>query len=292
MEIGIGLPATIPGTEGQAMLEWARQAEAQGFSSLGVLDRLVYPNYEALISLAAAAAVTTRIRLATTILIAPLHANTALLAKQTASIDRLSGGRLVLGLAVGGREDDYAASGLSLKTRGNMFDVQLDELKRLWAGESRGFAGGIGPAPARQSGPEVIIGGQAPAAFERAARHGSGWIMGGGTPDMFAQAILSVKQAWQAAGRTDRPRTMSLAYFSLGADARKNADWYLHDYYAFAGPFADMVAQGAAVSEEMVRQYAAGFAAAGCDELIFFPCSADPGQVGLLAAAVQSYLKP
>jgi hypothetical protein len=116
--------------------------------------------------------------------------------------------------------------------------------------------------------------------------------MGGGTPDMFGQALSAVKQAWQAAGRTDKPRTMALAYFSLGPDARKNADWYLHDYYAFAGPFADMVAQGAAVSEQMVQQYAAGFAAAGCDELIFFPCAPDPGQVGLLASAVQSYLKP
>jgi alkanesulfonate monooxygenase SsuD/methylene tetrahydromethanopterin reductase-like flavin-dependent oxidoreductase (luciferase family) len=292
MEIGIGLPATIPGVEGGTVLEWARKADARGFSSLGVIDRLVYANYEPLIALAAAVAVTERIRLTTAILIAPLRSNTALFAKQAASIDRLSGGRLVLGLAVGGREDDFTASGLSMKMRGKAMDEQLEELKRVWAGEQRGFAGGIGPSPARQGGPELIIGGQVEAAFRRAAQHGSGWIMGGGTPDDFAKGLASVTQAWKAAGRTDKPRNLALCYFSLGPDARKNADGYLRDYYAFAGPYVDMIAQGAAVSEEMVRSYAGGFEAAGCDELICFPCSPDPGQVDLLAAAVAQYLRP
>src|SRR2546423_11005399 len=112
MEIGIGLPAAIPGVDGRTVIEWARRADAQGFSWLGVIDRLVYPNYEPLIALAAAAAVTQRARLVTAVLLAPLHANSALLAKQAATIDRLSGGRLVLGLGVGSRPDDFDASGV------------------------------------------------------------------------------------------------------------------------------------------------------------------------------------
>jgi alkanesulfonate monooxygenase SsuD/methylene tetrahydromethanopterin reductase-like flavin-dependent oxidoreductase (luciferase family) len=122
MDVGIGLPATIPGVGRDQLLEWARRADARGFSSLGTIDRIVYDNYEPLIALAAAAAVTERIRLATTILIALYRSNGALVAKQAASLDRLSNGRLLLGVAVGGREDDYAASGVDFHTRGPRFE--------------------------------------------------------------------------------------------------------------------------------------------------------------------------
>src|SRR5215210_5496596 len=158
MDVGIGLPSTIPGVERAQVLEWARRAEQRGFSSLGTIDRIVYDNYEPLIALAAAAAVTERIRLATTILIAPYRANGALVAKQAASVDRLSNGRLVLGAAVGGREDDYEASGVDFHSRGRLFDEMLDQWERIWKGESFGAAGRIGPEPVNGR-PTLIIGG-------------------------------------------------------------------------------------------------------------------------------------
>ncbi len=287
MDVGIGLPNTIPGTAGRTIVEWARRAEEAGFSTLGTIGRLVYPNYDDLIALAAAAAVTERIRLTTSILIAPLHANAALLAKQAASLDRLSGGRLVLAVGLGGRDDDFEASGLPTTGRGRRLDEQLEEMKRIWSGEERGYAGAIGPAPAREGGPQLIVGGQSEAAFRRAARFSDGWIMGGGTPEMFTQMAAAVDQAWQAAGRSDRPRKLSLAYFALGPRAREHADSYLKHYYGWLGDFADQIAAGAAVSEEMVRGYVAAFERAGCDELILIPCSSELDQVKLLAEAVK-----
>ena len=96
-------------------------------------------------------------------------------------------------------------------------------------------------------------------------------------------AGAAVDQAWQDAGREGRPRKLSLAYFALGPDARQAADTYLKRYYAFTGPVADQIAAGAAVSPDQVRGAASAFEQAGCDELIFVPCSSNPDQVGLLA---------
>src|SRR5258708_24393358 len=107
MDIGIGLPTQIPDVAGKVLVDWAVRAEEAGFSSLGTVGPLVYPNYDDLIALAAAAAVTNRIRLTTSVLLAPLHANAALLAKQAASLDRLSGGPLLLVLGTGGRGDHF-----------------------------------------------------------------------------------------------------------------------------------------------------------------------------------------
>ena len=285
MDIGIGLPTTIPGAERDQVLEWARRAEARGFSSLGTIDRIVYDNYEPLIALAAAAAVTERIRLASTILIAPYRANGALVAKQAASIDRLSNGRLVLGVAVGGREDDYTASGVDFHARGRSFDQMLQQWHDVWAGESFGTAGAIGPRPPRGR-PTLIVGGAVEAAFDRAARYGDGWIMGGGSPDQFAERSAKARAAWEAAGREGDPRLMSLAYFALGDRAEQAADVYLRDYYAFTGDYAGMIADSAAKDPGTVTQYVQGFSEAGCDELIFMPCDPAPGQVDLLADAV------
>jgi alkanesulfonate monooxygenase SsuD/methylene tetrahydromethanopterin reductase-like flavin-dependent oxidoreductase (luciferase family) len=280
MDIGIGLPNAVRGVDRAGTVEWARRAEAAGFSSLGTLDRIVFANYESLISLAAAAAVTERIRLVTDILIAPLRANTALLAKQTATLDHLSDGRLVLGLSPGGREDDYAVSGIDFRARGRAFDRQLEELGPLWRGET-----GVGPPPARGERPGLLIGGQSDKAFARAARYADGWTMGGGTPDMFGAAREKLRAAWEAEGRDGEPRTMALFYFALGDRAEEDAREDLIDYYGFLGDLAEQIVAGAAKDEDTVRGYLSAFEAAGLDEVICFPTSIDPAQVELLAGA-------
>ena len=286
MKIGIGLPTTVPGATREQLLDWAKRADAAGFSTLGTIDRIVYPNHEPLIAFAAAAAVTERINLTTAILLLPTRASAAAVAKQTASVQALSGGRLVLGAAVGGREDDFRAAGVPFEDRGRRFEEMLDEIKRLWAGEGRGFAGGVGP-DVSDNPPPIIVGGQADAAFRRAAKYGDGWIMGTAPPEYFPPAVEKLEAAWRAEGREGEPRKVSLTYFSLDDDPEARARSTIGHYYAIASEYAEMMVAGTAKGEDEVGERVRAFEEVGCDELIMCPASADPDQVDKLAAAVR-----
>jgi alkanesulfonate monooxygenase SsuD/methylene tetrahydromethanopterin reductase-like flavin-dependent oxidoreductase (luciferase family) len=284
MDIAIGLPNAVKGTTGEQILEFARRAEARGFSTLGTIDRVVYDNYDPFVALGAAAAVTDRIGLATTVCIAPPRGNDVLVAKQALSVQALSGGRFKFAIGLGARDDDYQASGVPTSNKGERLDQLLETVKSVFDGEEFGFAGAIGPRASDP--PPIILGGTVEASFQRAARFGDGWIMGGGAPDQFGQAVEGVRSAWSEAGRDGDPYLGSLAYFSLGPDAEKNAQENIGHYYAFAGDeVAGMIAGSAATSPEMVQQYVSGFGEAGCQELVLFPGSSDPEQVDLLADA-------
>jgi alkanesulfonate monooxygenase SsuD/methylene tetrahydromethanopterin reductase-like flavin-dependent oxidoreductase (luciferase family) len=279
MDVAIGLPNAVPGTTGPQLTEWARRAEERGFSSLGTIDRIVYENYEPLTALAAAAAVTERIGLYTSVLLGPLRTNATELAKQALSVNALSGGRFVLGIGIGGREDDYRASGLEMSGRGAKIDAALERIKEVWSGSEK-----IGPSVSGPPG--LVVGGSVDASFARAARFGDGWIAGGSGPDEFAAGAEKVKAQWAQAGRDGEPRLVGLAYFSLGDDAEANANGYLNDYYGWLGDeLAGMIAGAAAKDAGTVRQYLDAYESAGCDELILFPASADAEQVDLLAEA-------
>lgn len=272
MDIGVGLPSTVRGASGETLVEWAKTAEQAGFSTLATLGRLVYDSYDGLVALSAAAAVTSRVKLATAILLSPLHGNGAVLAKQAASLDRLSNGRLVLGMAAGSRPDDFRAADVPMKGRGAFLERQVTEARAIWAGERRGFAGGIGPTPVRPGGPEIMLGGHSPRAVERAARLADSWISGGGGVEMFAGGAAAFRAAWAAAGRTEAPRVVALTYFSLGPHAEDLADRYISEYYGFAPPYAQIVLRGAAVGAARLKDTLARLEAAGCDEVLLTPC--------------------
>ncbi len=278
MDLAIGLPNAVPGTTGAQLTEWARRAEARGFSSLGTIDRLAYPNLEPLTSLAAAAAVTERIGLATTVLLGPLRVNPVALAKQVASLHAISGGRMTLGIGLGGREDDYELAGVDTGSRGRDLDAMLARIREVWEGGEMG--------PNHDSRPRVLVGGSVEASFERAARFGEGWIAAGAPPDQFAEWRQGFEAAWSQAGRGEQPQNASLAYYSLGDRAEEDARAYLTDYYAWLGEdTANFIAGSAAKDPETVRQYVEAFEGAGCQELFLFPSSSDPRQVDLLADA-------
>ncbi len=287
MQTGIGLPASIPGVRGNVILDWARRADTGPFSSLGIIDRLVYPNYEPLITLAAAAGTTQRIRLMTTVLLAPLR-NTGVLAKQAASLDALSGGRLTLGLGIGDREDDFRAAPASFRDRGRRFEEQLATMRRIWAGEpATEGAGPIGPPPARSGGPEVLIGGFSPAAVRRVGRWADGYISGGADPDSARKLYATAAEAWRAEGRPGKPRFVGCAYFGLGPDAAEGIGAYIRSYYGYLGPQIEGAVQATPATPEAVKQTIQAFADAVADELMLWPCLAHLDQVDRLAALVK-----
>jgi alkanesulfonate monooxygenase SsuD/methylene tetrahydromethanopterin reductase-like flavin-dependent oxidoreductase (luciferase family) len=286
MDVGIGLPATIAGTRGSLILDWAKRADSGPFSSLGIIDRLVYPNYESLITLAAAAAVTDRVRLMSTILIAPLR-GAGVLAKQAASIDALSGGRLTLGLGVGAREDDFNAAPATFHDRARRFEEQLELMKRVWSGQpASDEVGPIGPPPARPGGPELLVGGYSPPAIRRVGRWGDGYISGG-IPDPEQVRLLFdlAEESWRAEGREGKPRLVASLYYALGPNAERGGD-YLRDYYGYFGPAADDMARSIPSSPEAVEGLIRGFGEVGADEVICWPTVAELDQVDRLADLV------
>jgi alkanesulfonate monooxygenase SsuD/methylene tetrahydromethanopterin reductase-like flavin-dependent oxidoreductase (luciferase family) len=270
VKVGIGLPSAVPGTDGAFLVEWAARADAGPFSTIGVLDRLVYDSIEPFVALSAAAAVTSRVGLATMIAIGPLR-SPAMLAKQAVSVDALSGGRLTLGLAVGARRDDYDAAGADLRTRGARLSEQLAYL--------RGELDGTGIGPVRSM--EFLVGGDSGPAFARMARYGDGYAHGGGPPRAFASAAARARAAWHDFERPGEPRLWGQGYFALGDPERGCA--YLRDYYAFTGPFADKIAAGNLTSARAVKDFVRGYEAEGCDELILFPTVADLNDLDRLA---------
>jgi alkanesulfonate monooxygenase SsuD/methylene tetrahydromethanopterin reductase-like flavin-dependent oxidoreductase (luciferase family) len=283
MDIGIGLPNPIPETPGDLITKWARRADEAGFSTLATIDRIAYPSYESLIALSAAAAVTERIGLMTNVLLAPTR-NPVLLAKEAAGVDQISGGRLTLGMAVGGRADDYELAGPSFSDRGRRFEQDLELMHDAWAGKPIGdkpVVPGPNPRP-----PKILIGGMSDDTPARVAKWASGWTMGGSPPDQLAPFADKVRVAWKDAGRTGEPRIVALTYFSLGDDVIDASMNYLRDYYGFLGDFADVIAQFALRSPEAIRDAVAAYKDAGADLLILDPTVADLKQLDRLAEVV------
>jgi alkanesulfonate monooxygenase SsuD/methylene tetrahydromethanopterin reductase-like flavin-dependent oxidoreductase (luciferase family) len=282
MRVGIGLPAAVPGVDATVIGPWAAECERTGFSSLGVVDRLVYDNLDPLVALAAAAANTQRIELLTTVLNVGYRRNPIVLAKQIASVDRLCRGRLTAGLALGGWPEDYAVSDAPLSARGARFDATLAAMRRVWSGA---VSGASGPMPARPTGhPRVLIGGLVPASFARGAAYGDGWVAPSFGMPVLMDGINSAQRAWRQAGRRGRPRIVVERYFSLGDGANEIADDYLMHYYG--SEYFPAVRADALTSREGIRVEMRRLADAGCDDVVLLPCSGELDQVGHLADVV------
>jgi alkanesulfonate monooxygenase SsuD/methylene tetrahydromethanopterin reductase-like flavin-dependent oxidoreductase (luciferase family) len=276
MQVGVGLPTGVPGTDADLIVRWARQADAGPFASLGVLDRIIYDSIDPIVGLSAAAAVTERIELVTSILISPLR-ETSTLAKQLASLAALAPGRLTVGTAIGARGDDYEANEFSKGNRGRRLTEQLAQLRTL-------DGDGIG-APGFEPPLRLLVGGTSGPAYARVAQLADGWIHNGSPPKIFRRQLDDARAAWADAGRPGQPEVWSMAYVGLGDAAEAGRD-YLLDYYAFTGAFARRIADGLLTTPLQVREYVRAYEDAGCDHLILFPTVPEIEQLDLLAEVV------
>jgi alkanesulfonate monooxygenase SsuD/methylene tetrahydromethanopterin reductase-like flavin-dependent oxidoreductase (luciferase family) len=282
MDIGIGLPNAVPGTTGADLVEWGRRADKAGFSTVASIGAVSYPSFEELTVFAAVAAVTERVRLTTNVLIGPAR-SAAELAKQAATVDQISGGRLTLGIGVGWREADFALTGRDFGSRGRDFDRMLADLKRAWAGEALSDdTRPPSPRPVQDPLP-ILVGGTSDATLRRVVDHGIGWTAGGMPPDAIPPFAEKVRQAWSEGGRDGRPRITALAYFSMG-DVEELSKRNLVDYYLPRGEdMARMVADRALRGADAIAGAIKAYADAGVDELVLDATVADPDQVDLLA---------
>ncbi len=296
--LGIALP-NLPGVTPPLLPEFARHIEAGGFEAVWSLDRLVYENPEPLMALAACAAVTSRVRLGTSILLAPLHPP-IVLAKQLATIDLLSNGRLIVGVGIGGRPDDFSGAGVPFDHRGGRTVEAIRIMKRVWAGEAtkhegRHFrleCGPVGPTPVQRPHPPVWMGGIQEAALRRVGRIGDGFIgTGGAGPEGFRAAWQRVQQSLAEAGRSvDTFPNACLAYFNVGDDrerAKQEAMATLVRYYGpqFTSWFDPERALVFGPPNECARRIQA-YLDAGVRQLILVPTTLDVAQVDRIAREV------
>ena len=283
MRIGIGLPNQVRDVRPAVIPEWAEVAEQAGFSSLSTVGRIAYPGVADTVALAGAAGATSTIGLLSTVLLATVWPP-ALLAKEIAGIDGISGGRLTLGVGVGGRADDFVAEGYGMDGRGQRFDQDLDIYHDIWNG--RPYAGSDNPAVPRGTRQvPLLFGGSSPAAFKRMARRGAGYIAPSLRPEAVAGTFDMARSAWREAGRAGEPRLVAINYFAVG-DADAGRDDVHHYYRNFGNEVADLIAGGLRGTRDSILEAVKAFQDLGADELILNPSVDDINEVSRLADIV------
>jgi alkanesulfonate monooxygenase SsuD/methylene tetrahydromethanopterin reductase-like flavin-dependent oxidoreductase (luciferase family) len=289
MKIGMNIPVMVPGLDRDRILAWCRGIDAGPYSSLAVGERINFPNPAAMVILSVAAGVTERVKIMSYVLIMPMH-NAVNRAKELATIDVVSNGRLCLGVGAGARDEDYRAVGATFgKRRLSQLEEQVAVMKRVWAGEIvvEGPLLPVGPEPVQTGGPEVLVA----SLSEPAIRHVSRWADGiagfsfGPSIEEIETTFERARRFWGESGRETEPRLVTSFWFALGGRAREQLDDYLHRYLNFMGaeatrnlaPTVTTTSASALVdAARMVRDL-------GCDELILVPTTSDPEEVDRVA---------
>ncbi len=279
MDIGIALPQMAVGLDRGRVEAWCRGIDEGPYSSVSAGERITFHNLEGITLCTAAAMLTQRVRVFLNVAVVPWHAP-AMLAKQLATMDVLSGGRVDVAVGVGGRQQDYDALGSPFARRHSRVDTTVGELRRLWSGGLAADGQPIGPPPVQPGGPPILCSGMGPKSLARAATWAdgvSGFAVTGNPADA-DRTFRATEKAWIDAGRNTRPRLVTGVFVALGDDGRKT----LHDFAArylnvFGAEIAEMMAGAMSVySADRLRSVISAIKATGCDELILVPADSDP----------------
>jgi len=290
MKIGVCIPYMARNLDRARILTWARKIDQGPFDSLSCGERITGHTYEMRTLLAAAAAVTERVRLIPALYVLPMH-SAVLTAKEVATLDVVSSGRVAVTVGVGGREKDYQAVGASFERRHERMDRQVEEMRKVWRGE-RLFEGcdEVGPVSPQGANIPIYAGAMRPKAIARAAKWANG-IYGtsmAGDREGHEAIYDMARNAWKVAGRQDKPYLIGSFWYSLAPDAKENLQGYVYDYMKIAGN--DIARHYAAAmtrhTPEAVREAIENLRAAGADEALLVPATTDYAEVDRLAEIV------
>lgn len=288
----MALPTMADGWTRSTYTDWCRGIDDGPFASVSCGERITFHNVEMLTTLSAAAALTERVDVFVNLAVAPWH-STVLLAKQLATLDVISDGRLTVGLGVGGRKQDYDAVGASFRARHQRLDDQVAELRRLWSGEAPvEGAPPLGPPPVQDGGPPLLSGAMGPKAMRRAAAWAegiSGFSLNGDPAELVPQFDLA-RATWRDVGRADQPRLVFACFYALGDDSEATLRRFTHRYLEiFGDDFARAMADQAALhSAAALRDMLQAVAEIGCDEAVLVPASTDPACLEGAIDAIQA----
>jgi alkanesulfonate monooxygenase SsuD/methylene tetrahydromethanopterin reductase-like flavin-dependent oxidoreductase (luciferase family) len=292
MKIGMNVPIMAPGLDRKEILAWCRGIDEGPYSSLGVGERINFPNPAAMPILSVAAAVTERVEIMSYVLIMPMH-NAVNRAKELATIDIVSNGRLCLGVGAGAREEDYRAVGASFgKRRLSQLEEQVAIMKRVWAGEIvvEGPLLPVGPAPVQPGGPEILVASLSEAAIKHVSRWADG-IAGfsfGPSIQEIETTFERARRFWRESNREAEPRLVTSFWFALGNNARGQLDDYLHRYLNFFGQEASkQLAKSVKLdSPGALRDMIRRVEDTGADEVSLVPTTRDPAELERVSDAM------
>jgi alkanesulfonate monooxygenase SsuD/methylene tetrahydromethanopterin reductase-like flavin-dependent oxidoreductase (luciferase family) len=282
MEIGMTLPVMAPGLDRDTFVQWCERIDGGFFASIAAGERISFFNPDLTAALAAASALTSWVKIVSGVFVPMLH-HPVMLAKQLATIDVLSGGRLVAGLGVGGREQDYESVDAPLGHRLTRLAQSVETMRSVWRGEPvvEG-ALPVGPAPVQEGGPKLLAGSIMVESIQAASKWADGlcgYSFGPSAAEMELQ-FEAARRAWKERGRP-KPWLGTGFWYAVGPNAREQLEAYLDRYLNFMAPVArENVKQICiATTPQALKDAVQEAKDAGADDVLLVPTTSDPDDV-------------